>query len=66
MFVSVALMHIYVTLETIVKRCKDQLHDATNQLCENVSIRQPVLFTGHTLCQPNTSPAYCYSLGNVK
>lgn len=58
MFVSVALMHIYVTLETIVKRYRDQLHDVVNQLHENVSIRQAVLFIGHTLCQPNSSSAY--------
>lgn len=64
MLVSVALMHIYVTLEAIVKRYMDQLQDVQNQLHENVSIRALLLFTGHALCQPNSSPAH--SLGDVK
>lgn len=37
MFVSVALMHIYATLEAIVKRCTDLLRDVKNQLHENAS-----------------------------
>lgn len=66
LFVSVALMHIYITLETMVKRYKDQLRGVISQLQENASIGLPVLFIGHTLWQPNSSPAYPYSLGSVK
>lgn len=64
MFVSVALMHIYGTLETRVKRYTDQLQDVKNQLHGNVSIGALVLFIGRALCQPNSSLAH--SLGNVK
>lgn len=63
-FVSVALMHIYVTLGTRVKRYTDQPQDVKNQLHENVSIRTLVLFIGCVLCQPYSSPAHSWA--NVK
>lgn len=66
MFASIALMHIYVTLEPIVRKYKDQRHDVMNQLHENVSPREPVLFIGRALRQPDASPVCSYSLGNVK
>lgn len=43
MFVNTVLIRIYITLGTIVKRYKDQLHDTMNQLHENISTRQLVL-----------------------
>lgn len=64
MFVNVALVHIYVTLETTVKRCMDQLQDVQDQLHGNVSSRAPVLVSGHAPSQPNSSPAHL--LGDVK
>lgn len=42
----------------------DQLQDVKNQLCENVSIRAPILFIGCALCHTSSSPAH--SLGNAK
>lgn len=53
-------MNIYVALEAIGKRYMDQLQDVKNQLCENVSIRAPVLFIGcavhlHTLWEMQNS-----------
>lgn len=43
LFVNIVLIHIYITLGTIVKRYKDQLHDAINQLHKNISTRLLVL-----------------------
>lgn len=53
-------MHIDATLEGAGKRYKDELRDVTSQLRENVSVRQLLLFAGHTPRQANGSPAYSY------
>lgn len=68
MFVNTVLIRIYITLGTIVKRYKDQLHDTMNQLHENISTRQLVLICrAYTMLtwQFTWIPEYCYSLGNV-